>query len=793
MPVEFYFGDEFKTEHEAEDQNSIVELLKERFDGTDGLVAALFNFHCNGKDIDLSIIKRNGIIVADMKRGSTPINPINGSEYDRWTWGDGNEVKAGGQYINPFEQIRQYRIAFKAYLKDHRFDFMSSAQKASQSSFDHVTGLIVVSPDLHKESRIDVNFGINRWFGIIGLPQLPSKTITVRSPEIDLKDDEIRELVKALNCRPLTTSVTAPAPPTPPSPLSPPPPPPTDLFDTIYGFFKACDKEKLRLELKAKSGFISIKDGTGRTLLHKAAEDGHAELAEALLEIRPEFVNVKDQVGETPLHKATFNGHHRAVMILISYGSDIPARNNSGKTAEDFAVSKKLLEIANYLELLRKQNEREDAPEVDEDESTKPLPILTEAEMAERLDAMTKELAAKHDPLAGINDDPLAGINDDSLVNNSLDTMVPRIECHDTPQDNDVDGIPIIEAIRRLGSGLHVAVKEGDGDAVITMLKKYPDLLDMQFEYRTPLYTAVENGHRNIVELLLEHGASLEADRDKSPLHAAAEKGYKDIVELLLDKDADIEASDAIEHDTPLTYAVSNGHYDTAELLLNRGADPNDSLVQAIIEDDLYMVKLLVNHGAIIDEEHIEIYAGEEIADFLKDAFEKQEANKVYLSDVNPLAGMHEDPLAGMHDTLLNSKIVHTAANPLLDVHPLFDAVRYGDYEGVEDLLSNNPALVNVCDGSQLTPLHWAAKKGHIEIARLLLKYRSDVDAEDIYGWTPLHKAARWGRKTIAELLLRKGANVNARANNGSTPLDKAIRYERRQTENLLRQYGGVL
>ena len=59
-----------------------------------------------------------------------------------------------------------------------------------------------------------------------------------------------------------------------------------------------------------------------------------------------------------------------------------------------------------------------------------------------------------------------------------------------------------------------------------------------------------------------------------TPLHEAAEAGRTDIVQLLLDAGADVEASDKYGR-TPLHTACEFGNTTTVQLLLEQGADPN--------------------------------------------------------------------------------------------------------------------------------------------------------------------------------------------------------------------------
>ena len=54
-----------------------------------------------------------------------------------------------------------------------------------------------------------------------------------------------------------------------------------------------------------------------------------------------------------------------------------------------------------------------------------------------------------------------------------------------------------------------------------------------------------------------------------------------------------------------------------------------------------------------------------------------------------------------------------------------------GDLEKVKALLKDNPDLVSSKDMLGDTPLHWAARHGHKEVAELLLASEADVDVRD--------------------------------------------------------------
>lgn len=90
---------------------------------------------------------------------------------------------------------------------------------------------------------------------------------------------------------------------------------------------------------------------------------------------------------------------------------------------------------------------------------------------------------------------------------------------------------------------------------------------------RTPLFWAATRGHRDMVKLLLDHGAHVNSkDRSKlTALHIAVTGDHKDVVTLLLDRSARIESKGS-HGDTPLIRAIQANSTDIISLLLERGA-----------------------------------------------------------------------------------------------------------------------------------------------------------------------------------------------------------------------------
>ena len=110
-------------------------------------------------------------------------------------------------------------------------------------------------------------------------------------------------------------------------------------------------------------------------------------------------------------------------------------------------------------------------------------------------------------------------------------------------------------------------------------------LLDQGFDVKAPevekvvscgdnLYDAVRYGHRNVVKLLLEHGAdvNVQVEHYGNALQAAAYRENQEIISLLLERGADINVQGGY-YGNALQAAAAGGHPRTVKLLLDYGAD----------------------------------------------------------------------------------------------------------------------------------------------------------------------------------------------------------------------------
>lgn len=111
---------------------------------------------------------------------------------------------------------------------------------------------------------------------------------------------------------------------------------------------------------------------------------------------------------------------------------------------------------------------------------------------------------------------------------------------------------------------------------------------------------------------------------------------------------------------------------------------------------------------------------------------------------------------------------------------PLSYAAKRGHMAVAKLLLERADIDINRTDSKGNGPLSYAAVEGHVAIVRLMLaKDGVDVNSKNRQGDTPLSYAAGGGHVTLVKLLLeRADIDVNCKGDIGSTPLTQAVIYK---------------
>lgn len=254
---------------------------------------------------------------------------------------------------------------------------------------------------------------------------------------------------------------------------------------------------------------------------------------------------------------------------------------------------------------------------------------------------------------------------------------------------------------------------------------------------------------------------------------------------------------------TPLIFAVRGGNIYLMELLIGHGADVNlphlitrlMPLNYAIEIQNLEVVQLLLIYGANVNSIDAEgktpIMQTIEISNF--DLFKILLANGADINvrdfknkSIVDYALQSKNPKF-LQEMIITNKIDINAQNSD-GVSQLISATTSGSFNMVEFLLENN-ADVNLQDKNGDTALSWAVFKRYVDIAGLLLdpKYGVLVNTQDKNKQTPLHIAITKCPEFVFTLLNHPDINLNLPDKDNNTPLHYAvIKNQIELTENLL-------
>lgn len=591
----------------------------------------------------------------------------------------------------------------------------------------------------------------------------------------------------------------------------------------------------LKALLTYDKSVIDMKDQNSRTPLHFAAKYGVTGAAMAILKAarevgHPNFLAAYDKEGMTPLHLAAQSGHAEVVNMIINEDSQTAKYLND----KDFSLPEDVAAKHGHLSVIRA---------ITCDNLERGDDMLVVASSSGQTLVVEYLLQNKVDPNGG-RDKPQRPMTA-AAASGWSNVIHILLEHHADVHLRDSDGL----------GPLHHAAKNGNKDVVLLFLthengsgrKANVNVRDSSFD--TPLHHAAEEGHIEVMKLLLAHGADIHAvtRAKRTPLHLAA--GNADSIKLLLDNSAEVEAEDVLGQ-TPLIAAVKAGCLESVRFLLDRGASlgssdkpSKDALLDAISRDQVSIVEEMFRRDCnrnIDSWLYMNLAIGSKAPNVLKFMVGRapeavamiSDRNTTLLwvaagylelpdiftflleagSDVNHQGPEGNTPLMkaacignaahvrqlitwkadvkcrnGNGDTALSFaasqpnpdvvKILIEAKAPIDDVNnsretPIYMATVLGEANIVQCLLEAG-ADVNICREDTWSPLHAAAN--NFKIAKALTDCGADVNYQTSDGWSPLHLSTSWGYPNIVKLLLNRGADPNLVNDAGMTALQVAI------------------
>ncbi|WP_265035252.1 MULTISPECIES: ankyrin repeat domain-containing protein [unclassified Wolbachia] len=285
--------------------------------------------------------------------------------------------------------------------------------------------------------------------------------------------------------------------------------------------------------LVSKDVSVNATDKYGCTLLHWSALKGHSDIAKFLVD-KGANMNAKDVLGRTPMHFAVMNNHKDI--------QDVYGRGLTYTTAE--SNDEEIVQL--FLMKGASINE------VDKNGET-PLHLASWGGHFDILQDL-------------INNGANIGAKDSS-GKTSLDIA------RDKGHNNLVQYLQQTQLT--LDKQLLIAIGNSDLNKVRGLVAQGANIDTNDKNGNTLLYSAAEIGDLNLVKLLLDNGANIEAKNGEyqaTPLHGAVENYRIDVVKLLLNRGANVNAEDK-DNWTPLHYAADTNSLDIVKVLVDAHAN----------------------------------------------------------------------------------------------------------------------------------------------------------------------------------------------------------------------------
>jgi ankyrin repeat protein len=315
-----------------------------------------------------------------------------------------------------------------------------------------------------------------------------------------------------------------------------------------------------------------------------------------------------------------------------------------------------------------------------------------------------------------------------------------------------------IDVNARAGRGdtpIHWAASSNSREIVEMLIVEGADIGIIDSDHGTLLHSAAPNRRKDVMELFIKKGLDVNAQKSngETPLHVAAQSGNKDVVELLIAHGANVNAKAEAFFEgysvdegpdnqaTPLHFAVSSDSKDTqgiVEILVKNGADVNARIrdgktpLHVLVKNSEESVKTETATGFTMSS--VEKSSGKSIAEFLiasgadvnaKDRWGNTPFDYIVLFHLNSmkLADLLIAKGATLKESFINSQDNKHRNDPNDTNYFLLHRAAAGGSQHLAELLLAKGVDVNSRDSENKTPLFWAEKYGHREVAALLRQH----------------------------------------------------------------------
>ncbi|KAH9498484.1 hypothetical protein Btru_007628 [Bulinus truncatus] len=502
--------------------------------------------------------------------------------------------------------------------------------------------------------------------------------------------------------------------------------------------------------LIAKGATVNATTKDGQTALHLAVKYKKPHVVQALIGSGAQVETKGGEQMETPLHiAARTEGGEKCAEMLFKSGADVNSTRENGETA--LHVSARYGGLSVLKSLLR-----EGANPMHQSKAGETaLHIATRhchLDIVKELQEFVCQKRSLHDAITLANQQNAEG---EAPIHCAAE--IKKSQAHNDFEDTDLVKLILsynanVAYTTKLNgqSPLLVASEQGHLDIVKILLKNQARVDIFDEHGKTALHLAAENGHEQVADMLLYHKAFVNAKSKHglTPLHLAASNGNVTLVKLLIEKHGATIDALTLAKKTALHMAAQNGQKEVCAALIKMNADTNATDV----------------HG----QTPLHLAAENNHSDVVK-LFLKHRPELVTMANINGMTCAHIAAAKGSAAVIkelmrFNKTIITTARNKTNDSTALHLAAEGGHAQVVKILLeAGASALEENADG--MTALHLAAKHGHIETMNELKKYIPLRTASEKTGLTALHVAAHFGKSDfVREMLINVSACVKCEA-----------------------------